>query len=70
VDDLRHDDLRAYQRHLAGRLKGIRLTRTRARGGSLVAALDRKGSLIERDLSNGITLPKLQAAAAQADRVR
>src|SRR5260370_2776713 len=59
VDTLRHDDLRAYQRHLAGRLKS---PASRAR--ALVAIrswlrwIAREG-LIDRDLSNGITLPKL-----------
>jgi integrase/recombinase XerD len=58
--DLSHDDLRAYQRHLAGRLKG---PASRAR--ALVAVrsclrwLAREG-MMERDLSNGITLPKLE----------
>ncbi len=58
--ELRHDDLRAYQRHLAGRLKS---PASRAR--ALVAIrswlrwLAREG-LMERDLSNGITLPKLE----------
>src|SRR6266704_1585464 len=57
--DLRHEDLRAYQRHLAERLKG---PASRAR--ALVAIrsclrwLAREG-MMERDLSNGITLPKL-----------
>jgi len=60
VADLRHEDLRAYQRHLAARLKG---PASRAR--ALVAVrsclrwLAREG-LMERDLSNGITLPKLE----------
>ena len=60
LDERRHDDLRAYQRHLAGRLKG---PASRAR--ALVAIrswlrwIAREG-LIERDLSNGITLPKLE----------
>ncbi len=60
LDQLRHDDLRAYQRHLAARLKS---PASRAR--ALVAIrswlrwLAREG-LIERDLSNGITLPKLE----------
>jgi len=60
VDGLRHDDLRAYQRHLAGRLKS---PASRAR--ALVAIrswlrwLSKEG-LIEKDLSNGITLPKLE----------
>jgi len=58
--DLRHEDLRAYQRHLAGHLKG---PASRAR--ALVAIrsclrwLAREG-MMERDLSNGITLPKLE----------
>src|SRR6266581_8509019 len=53
VDELRHDDLRAYQRHLATRLKS---PASRAR--ALVAIrswlrwIAREG-LIERDLSNG-----------------
>jgi site-specific recombinase XerD len=60
VDALRHEDLRAYQRHLAARLKS---PASRAR--ALVAIrswlrwIAREG-LIERDLSNGITLPKLE----------
>jgi integrase/recombinase XerD len=58
--DLRHEDLRAYQRHLAGRLKS---PASRAR--ALVAIrsclrwLAREG-IAEKDLSNGITLPKLE----------
>src|SRR5207244_591762 len=58
--DLRHEDLRAYQRRLATRLKS---PASRAR--ALVAVrswlrwLAREG-IIERDLSNGITLPKLE----------
>src|SRR5690349_4494925 len=60
VEQLRHEDLRAYQRHLAGRLKS---PASRAR--ALVAIrswlrwIAREG-LIDRDLSNGITLPKLE----------
>src|SRR3954447_16868395 len=60
VDGLRHEDLRAYQRHLAGRLKS---PASRAR--ALVAIrswlrwIAREG-LIDQDLSNGITLPKLE----------
>src|SRR6516165_7278802 len=56
VEHLRHEDLRAYQRHLADRLKS---PASRAR--ALVAIrswlrwIAREG-LIERDLSNGITL--------------
>ena len=58
--DLRHEDLRAYQRYLAGHLKG---PASRAR--ALVAIrsclrwLAREG-LMDKDLSNGITLPKLE----------
>jgi site-specific recombinase XerD len=57
---LRHEDLRAYQRHLAERLKSP-ASRSRA----LVAIrswlrwIAREG-LIAQDLSNGITLPKLE----------
>ena len=60
VAALRHEDLRAYQRHLAGRLKS---PASRAR--ALVAIrswlrwIAREG-LIDQDLSNGITLPKLE----------
>jgi site-specific recombinase XerD len=60
VEGLRHEDLRAYQRHLAGRLKS---PASRAR--ALVAIrswlrwIAREG-LIQQDLSNGITLPKLE----------
>jgi site-specific recombinase XerD len=60
LGDLRHEDLRAYQRHLANRLKS---PASRAR--ALVAIrswlkwLAREG-LNDRDLSNGITLPKLE----------
>ena len=60
IGDLRHDDLRAYQRHLAGRLKSP-ASRSRA----LVAIRSwlrwiAKEGLMDRDLSNGITLPKLE----------
>lgn len=57
---LRHEDLRAYQRHLADRLKS---PASRAR--ALVAIRSwlrwtaREG-MLEKDLSNGITLPKLE----------
>ena len=60
LGELEHDDLRAYQRHLAGRLRS---PASRAR--ALVAVrswlrwIAREG-LIDRDLSNGITLPKLE----------
>src|SRR3981189_1045928 len=59
IEDLRHDDLRAYQRHLAGRLKS---PASRARALVAIRSWLRwiaKEGLIERDLSNGITLPKL-----------
>ncbi|MDQ6772803.1 MAG: tyrosine-type recombinase/integrase [Candidatus Dormibacteraeota bacterium] len=58
--DLRHEDLRAYQRHLAGHLRS---PASRAR--ALVAVrswlrwLAREG-LVEQDLSNRITLPRLE----------
>jgi site-specific recombinase XerD len=59
LEDIAHEDLRAFQRHLALTLKG---PASRAR--ALVAIrswlrwLAREG-LMSRDLSNGITLPKL-----------
>ena len=60
VDHLRHEDLRAYQRHLADRLKS---PASRARALVAIRAwlrwIAREG-LIEKDLSNGITLPKLE----------
>src|SRR2546428_10670781 len=58
MEELRHEDLRAFQRHLATTLKSP-ASRSRA----LVAArswlrwLARAG-LMERELSNGITLPQ------------
>ncbi len=58
--DLCHDDLRAYQRHLA-----VTLRRPASRARALVAIrswlrwLAREG-LMENDLSNGVTLPKLE----------
>jgi site-specific recombinase XerD len=60
LEDLRHDDLRAYQRHLAGRLKS---PASRARALVAIRSWLRwvaKEGLIQRDLSNGITLPKLE----------
>jgi len=60
ANDLRHEDLRAYQRHLATQLKS---PASRAR--ALVAIrswlrwIAREG-LVEHDLSNGITLPRLE----------
>ena len=59
LNDVRHEDLRAYQRHLAGRLKS---PASRARALVAIRSWLRwlaKEGLIERDLSNGITLPKL-----------
>jgi site-specific recombinase XerD len=60
ITELRHDDLRAYQRHLAGRLKS---PASRARALVAIRSWLRwiaKEGLIDRDLSNGITLPKLE----------
>ena len=60
LEQLRHDDLRAYQRHLAGRLKS---PASRARALVAIRSWLRwlaKEGLIDRDLSNGITLPKLE----------
>src|SRR3979490_213329 len=60
LEQPRHDDLRAYQRPLAGRLKG---PASRARALVAIRSWLRwlaKEGLIERDLSNGITLPKLE----------
>src|SRR5262249_35446308 len=60
MEELGHDDLRAYQRFLAATLKS---PASRAR--ALVAIrswlrwLAREG-LIERDLSNGVTLPRVE----------
>src|SRR5438105_2941490 len=60
MEELRHEDLRAYQRHLAKTLKSP-ASRSRA----LVAIrswlrwLAREG-LIRDDLSNRVTLPKLE----------
>jgi site-specific recombinase XerD len=60
MEDLRHEDLRAYQRHLATTLKS---PASRAR--ALVAIRSwlkwlARENLIQKDLSNGITLPKLE----------
>jgi site-specific recombinase XerD len=60
MDDLRREDLRAYQRHLAGELKS---PASRARALVAVRSWLRwlaKEELVQKDLSNGITLPKLQ----------
>lgn len=58
--DLRHEDLRAYQRHLATTLRS---PASRARALVAVRSWLRwlaREQLVERDLSNGITLPKLE----------
>ncbi len=58
--DLKHDDLRAYQRHLAQTLKS---PASRARALVAIRAWLRwlaKEGINDRDLSNGITLPKLE----------
>jgi site-specific recombinase XerD len=60
MDDLRREDLRAYQRHLAGELKS---PASRARALVAVRSWLRwlaREELVQKDLSNGITLPKLQ----------
>ena len=57
--DLRHEDLRAYQRHLALTLKS---PASRARALVAVRSWLRwlaREKLVESDLSNGVTLPKL-----------
>ncbi|MGH7877430.1 MAG: tyrosine-type recombinase/integrase [Candidatus Dormibacteraceae bacterium] len=59
MDDFGHDDVRAYQRHLAERLQG---PASRARALTAIRSwlrwLAREG-LMPVDLSNGITLPRL-----------
>jgi site-specific recombinase XerD len=58
--DLRHEDLRAYQRRLAERLKS---PASRARALVAIRSWLRwlaKEGISEKDLSNGITLPKLE----------
>ena len=60
MDDLTREDLRAYQRHLAGTLKAAA---SRARALVAVRSWLRwlaREELVERDLSNRITLPKLE----------
>ena len=57
--DLRREDLRAYQRHLAGELKS---PASRARALVAIRSWLRwlaREELVEKDLSNGITVPKL-----------
>ncbi len=60
LDDLRHEDLRAYQRHLAGTLRS---PASRARALVAIRSWLRwlaRERLLERDLSSGLTLPKLE----------
>ncbi|WP_338201982.1 tyrosine-type recombinase/integrase [Candidatus Nephthysia bennettiae] len=60
MEDLRHEDLRAFQRHLATTLKG---PASRARALVAIRSWLRwlaRERLVETDLSNGITLPKLE----------
>ncbi len=59
MDDLRREDLRAFQRHLAGQLPG---PSSRARALVAIRSWLRwlaKEQLMEKDLSNAITVPKL-----------
>jgi site-specific recombinase XerD len=60
LDDLAHEDLRAFQRHLALKLKS---PASRARALVAIRSWLRwlaREDLMTRDLSNGITLPKLE----------
>jgi site-specific recombinase XerD len=60
MEDLRHEDLRAYQRHLATTLKS---PASRARALVAIRSWLRwlaRERLMGNDLSNGITLPKLE----------
>ena len=60
MEDLGHEDLRAYQRHLAGTQKS---PASRARALVAIRSWLRwlaRENLIEADLSNRITLPKLE----------
>jgi site-specific recombinase XerD len=60
MEDLRHEDLRAFQRHLATTLKS---PASRARALVAIRSWLRwlaRERLVETDLSNGITLPKLE----------
>jgi len=60
MGDLRHEDLRAYQRHLATTLRS---PASRARALVAVRSWLRwlaKEELVARDLSNGVTLPKVE----------
>jgi integrase/recombinase XerD len=60
MEDLRHEDLRAFQRHLATTLKS---PASRARALVAIRSWLRwlaRERLVDTDLSNGITLPKLE----------
>src|SRR5215472_9302530 len=60
MDELRHEDLRAYQRHLAQELKS---PSSRARALVAIRSWLRwlaKEGLVQDDLSNRVTLPKLE----------
>jgi site-specific recombinase XerD len=60
MEDLRHEDLRAFQRHLATTLKS---PASRARALVAIRSWLRwlaRERLMDTDLSNGITLPKLE----------
>ena len=60
MEELRHEDLRAYQRHLAVTLRGAA---SRARALVAIRSWLRwlaRERLIDHDLSNGVTLPRLE----------
>lgn len=60
LEDLRHEDLRAYQRHLAGALAS---PASRARALVAIRSWLRwlaKEQLVRQDLSNGVTLPRVE----------
>src|SRR5437588_845929 len=60
MDELRHEDLRAYQRHLAQTLKS---PASRARALVAIRSWLRwlaREDLVKRDLSNGVTVPRLE----------
>jgi len=60
MGELRHEDLRAYQRHLAVTLRGAA---SRARALVAIRSWLRwlaRERLIDHDLSNGVTLPRLE----------
>ena len=60
IDEVRHEDLRAFQRHLAVTLKS---PASRARALTAIRSWLKwlaREELLEKDLSHGITLPKLE----------